>query len=236
MIRPFLASSVALAILSSAPVSGQEASVPIEAAAQTPAGLIEALYGMVSFGPGPEPDWEMFRDVFLENALIVFSPSRTRPMLPMSVDGFIQDWKDFFRDAELEGKGEVVFIHMAGEVPHKKDKFWSIYDNDPIYMDVHVKKGHGRVVIRGRRKLLFRVAFPEYVAKRPRIVRSQISVAGGGTANSEMMENITAIARLVTTNNVTIAPNSPRLPTNGTAKITRAAPSTMTTCTAPTAV
>jgi hypothetical protein len=105
MIRPFLASSVALAILSSAPVSGQEASVPIEAAAQTPAGLIEALYGRVSFGPGPEPDWEMFRDVFLENALIVFSPSRTRPMRPMSVDGFIQDWKDFFRDAELEDKG-----------------------------------------------------------------------------------------------------------------------------------
>jgi hypothetical protein len=105
MFRTLLALSVAFAMVSSAPASGQEASVPIQSAAQTPAGLIEALYGMVSFGPGPEPDWEMFRDVFLENALIVFSPSRTQPMRPMSVDGFIQDWKDFFRDAELEDKG-----------------------------------------------------------------------------------------------------------------------------------
>jgi hypothetical protein len=105
MIRPLLTLGVALAIVSSAPASGQEASVPIEEAAQTPTGLIEALYGMVSFGPGPEPDWEMFRDVFLEEALLVFSPTRTQPMRPMGVDGFIQDWKDFFRDAELEDKG-----------------------------------------------------------------------------------------------------------------------------------
>ncbi|MEE8410244.1 MAG: hypothetical protein V3T05_11605, partial [Myxococcota bacterium] len=100
----------------------------------------------------------------------------------------------FQKASEVASQGEVVFIHLAGESPYKKDEFWSIYDNDPIYIDVHSKKGHGRLVVRGRRKLLFRVAFPEYVAKRPRIVRSQISIAGGGTANSEMMENITAIA------------------------------------------
>jgi hypothetical protein len=86
-------------------VHGNLRAQDIEQAAQTPAGLVEALYGMVSFGPGPEPDWEMFRDVFLADAIIVFSPSRTRPMRPMSVDGFIQDWRDFFRDAQLEDKG-----------------------------------------------------------------------------------------------------------------------------------
>lgn len=79
--------------------------VPLDEAARTPGGLVEALYRMVSFGPGPEPDWEMFRDVFLENAIIVFSPRGTRPMRAMGVDGFIQDWRDFFRDAELEDKG-----------------------------------------------------------------------------------------------------------------------------------
>lgn len=78
---------------------------PVEEAAQTPGGLIEALYQMVSFGPGPEPDWEMFRGVFLEDAIIVFSPRGTQPMRVMSVDGFIQDWRDFFRDAALEDKG-----------------------------------------------------------------------------------------------------------------------------------
>lgn len=74
-------------------------------AAQTPEGLIRLLYDMASFDAGPEPDWEMFRDVFLEDALIVFSLRGERPMRPLSVDGFIQDWRDFWRDAELEGKG-----------------------------------------------------------------------------------------------------------------------------------
>jgi hypothetical protein len=74
-------------------------------AARTPEGLIRALYDMVSFDAGPEPDWEMFRDVFLEDAIIVFSPRGSRPMRPMSVDGFIKDWQEFFRDAELTDKG-----------------------------------------------------------------------------------------------------------------------------------
>lgn len=77
----------------------------IEEAAQTPEGLIEALYRMVSIDPGPEPDWNMFRDVFLDEALLVFSPRGSQPMRPMSVDGFIQDWRDFWRDAELETRG-----------------------------------------------------------------------------------------------------------------------------------
>ena len=73
--------------------------------AQTPGQLIEALYRMVSFDAGPEPDWEMFRDVFLEGAVLVVAPRGEQPMRVMDVDGFIQDWRDFFADAELETKG-----------------------------------------------------------------------------------------------------------------------------------
>ena len=98
--------SAALAAFLALPASAQRPTPDVIAqAAATPAGLIEALYDMVSFDAGPEPDWEMFRDVFLENALIVFAPSRSQPMRPMSVDGFIADWETFFRDAELEDKG-----------------------------------------------------------------------------------------------------------------------------------
>ena len=97
--------SVGLAVPASLGAQEQTVALPIDEAAQTPAGQIEALYGMVSIDPGPEPDWEMFRDVFLEEALLVFSPRGTQPMRPMSVGGFIQDWKDFFRDAELEERG-----------------------------------------------------------------------------------------------------------------------------------
>ena len=78
---------------------------PLAEAVRTPEGLIRALYDMVSFDSGPEPDWEMFRAVFLEDAILVFSPSRTRPMRVMGVDGFIQDWRDFFRDADLADEG-----------------------------------------------------------------------------------------------------------------------------------
>ena len=88
------------------PVSAQRPSPEeVAQAAATPGGLIEALYDMVSFDAGPEPDWGMFRDVFLEDALIVFAPSGAQPMRPMSVDGFIADWENFFRDAALEDKG-----------------------------------------------------------------------------------------------------------------------------------
>lgn len=80
-------------------------SAAVAEAARTPEGLIRALYDMVSFDAGPEPNWEMFRDVFLEDAILVFSPSRTRPMRVMGVDGFIQDWRDFFRDAGLADRG-----------------------------------------------------------------------------------------------------------------------------------
>jgi hypothetical protein len=93
-------------VLTALPATAQRPSPEAVAqAAATPAGLIEALYDMVSFDAGPEPDWEMFRDVFLEDALIVFAPSGAQPMRPMSVDGFIEDWRTFFADAALEDKG-----------------------------------------------------------------------------------------------------------------------------------
>lgn len=98
---------VLVALTAPAAVRAQEhiGTPSIEEAAQTPEGLIEALYGMVSIDPGAEPDWNMFRDVFLEEALLVFSPRGNQPMRPMSLDGFIQDWRDFWRDAELEERG-----------------------------------------------------------------------------------------------------------------------------------
>lgn len=89
------------------PADGQERprSPAVDEAASTPAGLVEALYDMASFDAGPEPDWNMFRDAFLEDAVIVFSPRGATPMRVMSVDAFIQDWRDFFRDAALETRG-----------------------------------------------------------------------------------------------------------------------------------
>ena len=94
-----------LAVVVSLPVSVSAGDEAFAEATQTPEGLIRALYDMDSFDAGPEPDWEMFRDVFLEDALLVFAPRGERPMLPMGLEAFIQDWKDFFRDYDIGAKG-----------------------------------------------------------------------------------------------------------------------------------
>ena len=105
MPRGALVSAAVLVFLSPLTLGAQDTPVPIEEAARSPESLAKALYGMVSFGPGPEPDWKMFRQVFLTDALLVVAPSRTQPMRPMDTDGFIQDWRDFFRSAQLAEKG-----------------------------------------------------------------------------------------------------------------------------------
>ena len=105
MPRTVLTIAVAVMLLQPICIQAQDRPVPIEEAARSPEGLIRGLYDMVSFGPGPEPDWTMFRQVFLTDALLIVAPSRTRSMRQMDVDGFIQDWKDFFRDAGLTEKG-----------------------------------------------------------------------------------------------------------------------------------
>lgn len=70
-----------------------------------------------------------------------------------------------------KGKGEVVFIHMAGEAPFKVDEYWdAMAGDDP-----------------------FRVAFPKFVAKKNQIMGCRINVAGTA-AMGELGEPITAIA------------------------------------------
>lgn len=105
LLMTLLSSTVSPEASSDIVLSQGDSSPSLSTAAQTPEGLIRALYDMASFDAGPEPDWEIFRDVFLEGAVIVFSPRQNRPMRALSIDGFIQDWRDFFRDAELTDKG-----------------------------------------------------------------------------------------------------------------------------------
>ena len=110
----FLSLGLALAALPTHPLAAQRPTPEAVAeAAASPTSLVELLYNMASFPPGPEPDWDMFRDVFLDNAVIVFAPSPSQPMRPLSVDGFIADWEAFWRDSELEDKG---FYESIGEM------------------------------------------------------------------------------------------------------------------------
>jgi tetratricopeptide (TPR) repeat protein len=72
---------------------------------------------------------------------------------------------------DTKGLGEVVLLHLSGEAPYKKDQFWTAQAGADI----------------------IRIAFPEFVPKPCRIVGVRMS-EDGSTAQSEMAENITAIA------------------------------------------
>ncbi|MBI5510024.1 MAG: hypothetical protein HY903_14805 [Deltaproteobacteria bacterium] len=77
----------------------------------------------------------------------------------------------FKPQAEIQGMGQVVVIHASGEAPYKVDKFWEAKAGPDV----------------------LRIAFPEFVAKPSNIVGARVSL-GGVTADTELGENITAIA------------------------------------------
>lgn len=76
--------------------------------------------------------------------------------------------------AETRELGEVVLLHMAGEAPYKVDRYW-----------------HG--IVGTRPDDYIRIAYPAFVPKHHAITGVRVT-AGGRTVESELAENITAIA------------------------------------------
>jgi hypothetical protein len=99
----------------------------------------------------------------------------------------------FKTQAEAQGLGQVLLIHSAGEAPYKKDKFWNVYDRDAVVIEARREHGRTNVTVHGRGKLLMRIAYPEFVPKKARVTSARISV-GGASADTELAENVTAIA------------------------------------------
>lgn len=58
---------------------------------QTPQDIIEYTYELMTFGPGDKPDWDIIKDLFIEDGVIVLRTSRT-DMSIMDRDGFIELW------------------------------------------------------------------------------------------------------------------------------------------------
>jgi hypothetical protein len=88
-----------------APVQAQE---PAVAASPQPAGdFIAGIYGLVSSAGGKLPDWDTVRACFLKEAVIVLRTSRTA-LTAFSLDGFIQDFVDFYEKPFTRGGATVV--------------------------------------------------------------------------------------------------------------------------------
>jgi hypothetical protein len=66
--------------------------------------LVRKLYDLVTFEAGQSPDWEIVKSLFIKEAVIVLRTSRDSTTL-FSVDGFVDDFKNFIARAKVEETG-----------------------------------------------------------------------------------------------------------------------------------
>jgi len=103
--RDFAASAaVLLCFLGAAAVRAQDAPAPTP---QPVGDVVAGLYGLVSSAGGAVPDWDKVRACFLKEAAIVLRTSRTA-MTAFGLDGFIQDFVDFYEKPFKRGEATVV--------------------------------------------------------------------------------------------------------------------------------
>lgn len=80
---------------------------PEKPPAQSPEEVVSALYNLVSARPGETPDWDKVRACFIPEAVIMLRTSRTETKV-FSLDGFIQDFVDFYGKPFRRGTRTVV--------------------------------------------------------------------------------------------------------------------------------
>lgn len=97
-------------VLIMAGVHGQRVYAPEEDEAIT---LIRQIYDLVSSDGSTPVDWDLVRSFFLEEAVIVLRSSAQDHTI-FSLDGFIQDFKDFYENPVVQESGfreEIVRIN-----------------------------------------------------------------------------------------------------------------------------
>jgi hypothetical protein len=89
-------------ILAGGPALAQDAPVP--PGADTPEGVVRALYDLCTFDAGTLPDWDLMRSYFLPRATVVLRTSRSATTI-FDVEGFIGDWLRFIERDNVEERG-----------------------------------------------------------------------------------------------------------------------------------
>ena len=97
---PLIAGLVSL--LLTTPLLSQEADE--STAASTAEETVRHLYDIISSEAGRVPDWEPVRALFLPEALIILRSSR-EAMSVLTLDGFIQDFDEFYQVPQVQEKG-----------------------------------------------------------------------------------------------------------------------------------
>jgi hypothetical protein len=119
-----LACLVSMAIVSPAPAQEGSSSADDRSVEQ----VVRDVYDLVSWTDGDTPDWEVVREIFIPQAIVVL---RYPPDLKvMSVDGFLLDWLRFenqlasagvsgFQESVLSARatefGDIAHVHVVYE-------------------------------------------------------------------------------------------------------------------------
>ncbi len=111
-----------------AAVAAAAQTAPAVAAGKGPGETISELYGLVSAEPGRLPDWDKVRACFAKEAVVVIRQSPTRTDL-FSLDGFIQDFVDFYNKPFKRGE-LTIYPNKAGFtekiIRMKTFEFWDM--------------------------------------------------------------------------------------------------------------
>ena len=110
---------VLLGLMASIGVSGVEAQdvEAIPSDVESPRAIVLATYAAIAREPGRHLDWDRFRTLFLDGALLIPNTEQTNGVFtPLSVEGFI-DWLDQFTDpASPEDRGFIEWeVHRIEE-------------------------------------------------------------------------------------------------------------------------
>jgi len=123
-----LSAMIGSALLIAGAAAAQAPAAAANPPAQGPREVISGLYGLVSAEPGRTPDWARVRACFAKEAVVVLRTTRTATTL-FSLDGFIQDFVDFYKKAFHRGT-LTIFPNQAGftekVVRMKAFEFWDM--------------------------------------------------------------------------------------------------------------
>jgi len=71
---------------------------------KTPEDLIKDIYVLVSAKKSGDVNWQKVRSMFNDEAVVILRTSREKST-QFTADGFIQDFKDFYENAEVKANG-----------------------------------------------------------------------------------------------------------------------------------
>ncbi len=122
--------SIAIAVLAVRPgelAAQQDASVAT-VDVRSAEGTIRHLYDLISAEAGSIPDWQSVRDLFLRESIVVLRTSRDS-LSVLSLDGFIDDFDDFYALPEVQEKGfKETILQLKSNEFGDMAQVWVLYE------------------------------------------------------------------------------------------------------------